>query len=144
MDPITLNLRVGRTPAASLPSGGELSAEEIDANFTNLKAAAEQLDTEKVATADLVAVDNQRPPREYLSRLYFDCCVHDDRALQYLLDTVGSEQVMLGTDYPFPLGEQEPGSGIERVVSDAAAQKQLFSQTALNWLGSRAQAQLGF
>ena len=93
---------------------------------------------------DLVAVDNQRPPREYLSRLYFDCCVHDDRALQYLLDTVGSEQVMLGTDYPFPLGEQEPGSGIERVVSDAAALEQLFSQTALNWLGSRAQAQLGF
>ena len=62
MDPITLNLRVGRTPAASLPSGGELSAEEIDANFTNLKAAAEQLDTEKVATADLVAVDTTVTP----------------------------------------------------------------------------------
>jgi hypothetical protein len=47
MDAITLNLRVGRLPAASAPTGGQLSAEEIDANFTGLKTAAEQLDAEK-------------------------------------------------------------------------------------------------
>lgn len=53
MDPITLNLRVGRTPAASAPTGGELSAAEIDANFSNLKTAAEQLDAEKLSIAAL-------------------------------------------------------------------------------------------
>lgn len=62
MDPITLNLRVGRTPAASEPTGGELSAEEIDANFSNLKTAAEQLDSEKLDVAALSTVGSAVTP----------------------------------------------------------------------------------
>ncbi|MFA5685330.1 MAG: amidohydrolase family protein [Lysobacteraceae bacterium] len=84
---------------------------------------------------DLVATDNPRNPREYLSRLYFDSWVADDRALRYLLDTVGSARVMLGTDYPFPLGEQVPGAGIEALGLGQAEQARLYHGTALEWLG---------
>jgi aminocarboxymuconate-semialdehyde decarboxylase len=84
---------------------------------------------------DLVAVDNPRNPREYFGKLYFDSCVHDSRALRYLIDTVGIDTVMLGTDYPFPLGEQEPGSGIAALGLDETAQARLFHGTALEWLG---------
>jgi aminocarboxymuconate-semialdehyde decarboxylase len=84
---------------------------------------------------DLVAVDNPHPPSSYLSRLYFDCCVHDDRALRYLIDTVGVDQVMLGTDYPFPLGEQEPGSSIERLGLAEDDRAALFHRNAQRWLG---------
>ncbi|GAP66398.1 2-amino-3-carboxymuconate-6-semialdehyde decarboxylase [Mizugakiibacter sediminis] len=84
---------------------------------------------------DLVATDNARNPREYLGRLYFDSCVHDPRALAYLLDVAGRERVMLGTDYPFPLGEQQPGSGIEALGLDDAGRARLFHGTALEWLG---------
>ena len=84
---------------------------------------------------DLVAVDNARNPREYLDRLYFDSCVHDPQALRYLIDVVGIERVMLGTDYPFPLGEQEPGSGIESLGLGDDARSRLFHGTALDWLG---------
>jgi len=84
---------------------------------------------------DLVATDNARNPREYLGRLYFDSCVHDDAALRYLLDVAGTDKVMLGTDYPFPLGEQEPGSGIAALGLDETAQARLFHGTALEWLG---------
>lgn len=84
---------------------------------------------------DLVATDNPRNPREYFSRLYFDSCVHDNLALRYLIDTVGIERVMLGTDYPFPLGEQEPGSGIQALALSRTEQDQLFHGTALSWLG---------
>jgi aminocarboxymuconate-semialdehyde decarboxylase len=84
---------------------------------------------------DLVATDNPHNPRGYFKQLYFDSCVHDDRALRYLLDTVGIDRVMLGTDYPFPLGEQEPGSGILGLNLDIDDQEQLFSRTALSWLG---------
>jgi aminocarboxymuconate-semialdehyde decarboxylase len=84
---------------------------------------------------DLVATDNPRNPREYLQRLYFDSCVHDDAALRYLLSVTGDRQVMLGTDYPFPLGEQEPGSGIEALGLADAARARLFHGTALEWLG---------
>jgi aminocarboxymuconate-semialdehyde decarboxylase len=84
---------------------------------------------------DLVATDNARRPSEYLPRLYFDCCVHDQRALEYLLDTVGSSQVMLGTDYPFPLGEQHPGKLIDSLTLDQSARAALNYGTALRWLG---------
>jgi len=84
---------------------------------------------------DLVATDNPHNPRDYFKQLYFDSCVHDDRALRYLLDTVGIERVMLGTDYPFPLGEQEPGSGILGLNLEVGDQAQLFNRTALSWLG---------
>lgn len=84
---------------------------------------------------DLVATDNPRNPREYFGRLYFDSCVHDDAALRYLLDVAGVETVMLGTDYPFPLGEQEPGAGIAALGLDEAQQARLYHGTALEWLG---------
>ena len=83
---------------------------------------------------DLVATDNARSPRDYLERLFFDSCVHDPQALRYLLDVVGVDRVMLGTDYPFPLGEQEPGSGIAALQLDEASQARLYHGTALEWL----------
>lgn len=84
---------------------------------------------------DLVATDNPRNPREYFSQLFFDSCVHDNQALRFLIDTVGIDRVMLGTDYPFPLGEQEPGSGIQALQLSLAEQEQLFHASALSWLG---------
>ena len=84
---------------------------------------------------ELVATDNARGPREYLGRIFFDSCVHDDAALRYLLDVAGVDTVMLGTDYPFPLGEQEPGSGIAALNLPPTQQARLFHGTALEWLG---------
>ncbi len=84
---------------------------------------------------DLVATDNPHNPRDYLPRLYFDSWVADPRALRYLLDTVGVSRVMLGTDYPFPLGEQEPGAGIAALNLPEAEQARLYHGTALEWLG---------
>lgn len=84
---------------------------------------------------DLVATDNHRNPREYFPRLFFDSCVHDPQALRYLLDVVGHDRVMLGTDYPFPLGEQVPGSGIDALQLDDSARARLFHGAALEWLG---------
>ena len=46
-----------------------------------------------------------------------------------------AECVMLGTDYPFPLGEQEPGSGIAALGLSEAEQAHLYHGTALRWLG---------
>ena len=84
---------------------------------------------------DLVATDNPRNPREYLPRLYFDSWVADQRALRYLIDTVGVSRTMLGTDYPFPLGEQEPGKGIASLGLSEEEQARLYHGTALEWLG---------
>jgi aminocarboxymuconate-semialdehyde decarboxylase len=85
---------------------------------------------------DLVAVDNARGPREYLGRLYLDSLVHDAEALRGLIRLVGAERVALGTDYPFPLGEQEPGRLIESLPElSAAARERLLAGTAREFLG---------
>lgn len=84
---------------------------------------------------DLVAVDNPTPPRDYLGRFYVDSLVHDERALRLLIDLVGLEKIALGTDYPFPLGELEPGALIESLDFSTAERERLLSGTALEFLG---------
>lgn len=51
----------------------------------------------------------ERPPREYMGRFYVDSAVFDAAVLRLLVETVGADRVMLGSDYPFPLGEQRIG-----------------------------------
>jgi aminocarboxymuconate-semialdehyde decarboxylase len=85
---------------------------------------------------DLCAVDNPHNPRDYLSRIYFDSLVHDARALRFLIDLVGVERICLGSDYPFPLGEQRPGSLIESLEGLSSEDRErLLAGTALEFLG---------
>lgn len=84
---------------------------------------------------DLVAIDNSVNPRDYLDRFWVDSITHDPQALRYLIDVMGTDRVMFGTDYPFPLGEQEPGSILGRLELPDHARRSLFSANALAWLG---------
>ena len=84
---------------------------------------------------DLVAVDNKVNPREYLDRIYLDTLVHDPMMLDYLLKLMGADRLALGTDYPFPLGELEPGKLIESMPLDNKIKERLMHGTALEWLG---------
>ncbi|SCU74628.1 Aminocarboxymuconate-semialdehyde decarboxylase [Cupriavidus necator] len=58
---------------------------------------------------DIVREDCPHPPSHYLKRFFVDSAVFDDRALRLLIEVMGANRVMLGSDYPFPLGEQEIG-----------------------------------
>jgi aminocarboxymuconate-semialdehyde decarboxylase len=85
---------------------------------------------------DLVAVDNPRSPRDYLGRFYLDSLVHDAEALRGLIRLVGAERVALGTAYPFPLGEQEPGHLIESLGElSPETRERLLIGTAREFLG---------
>ena len=85
---------------------------------------------------DLCAVDNDVNPRDYLGRFYVDSLVHDAEALRYLIKTIGPERIALGSDYPFPLGEETPGALIES-MSDLSKdiKDRLLFETALEFLG---------
>ena len=87
---------------------------------------------------DLCAVDNPHSPRKYLGKIYFDSLVHEAAKLDYLLKLVGADQIALGTDYPFPLGELEPGKLIESMPYDDTIKSMLLHGTALNWLNLEA------
>lgn len=83
---------------------------------------------------DLCAIDNSHSPRKYLSKMYFDSLVHEAAKLDYLIKLVGADQVALGSDYPFPLGEAEPGKMIESMPYDESIKEMLLNGAALNWL----------
>ena len=55
----------------------------------------------------------ERPPSELLKTLYYDALTHSTDALEYLVGFVGAEHVMLGTDFPFAMGEANPVQAIE-------------------------------
>lgn len=84
---------------------------------------------------DLCAVDNNVNPREYLGRFYIDSLVYDQEALEYIVNLMGADRIALGTDYPFPLGEAEPGKLIESMTYDDKTKAMLLGQNALDWLG---------
>jgi aminocarboxymuconate-semialdehyde decarboxylase len=84
---------------------------------------------------DLVAIDNPINPRNYVGKFYFDSLVHDPDMLRYLVNFAGADKVALGSDYPFPLGEDVPGTLIKSMEYDSATKERLLSGTALEWLG---------
>jgi aminocarboxymuconate-semialdehyde decarboxylase len=55
------------------------------------------------------------PPSHYMKGLYYDTMVFQPHYLRFLIDTVGSDRVMLGTDFPFDMGEEDPVELIDSV-----------------------------
>ena len=66
-----------------------------------------------------------RPPSEYFRLLYFDSLVHSVPALNYWTETAGPERVMLGTDYPFDMGDYESVKTVASLPHSSDAQKEL-------------------
>ncbi len=83
---------------------------------------------------DLCAVDNDKSPKSYLGKCWFDSLVHDEAMLNYLVNLAGANRVALGTDYPFPLGELEPGALIKSLPFDEETRSLLLGGAALQWL----------
>jgi len=58
-----------------------------------------------------------RPPSAYLRRFYYDCIVYEESALRYLIDTVGVDRVVFGTDWPYDMALDWPVSWILEMKS---------------------------
>ena len=53
-----------------------------------------------------------QPPSKYLDKFYYDCLTHSEEALRYLIDSVGIDRVVFGTDWPFDMATDWPVSWI--------------------------------
>jgi len=79
-------------------------------------------------------VNMSKPPIEYLRTLYFDSCVYERAVLQHLVDKVGAERVLLGSDYP--VGEGKPVEFVTGTDTLSSAQQERI-------VGTNAAALLG-
>ena len=59
-------------------------------------------------------------PVEALSRIYTDTIVHDVRVLKFVVEMLGTERLLMGSDMPFPIGDTEPA----KIVMDAGLSKE--------------------
>jgi aminocarboxymuconate-semialdehyde decarboxylase len=84
---------------------------------------------------DLCAVDNSVLPSSYMNNFYVDSLVHDENTMNFIIQTMGTERIAMGSDYPFPLGEHHPGKLIESMDLSDATKQRLLAGTALEWLG---------
>ena len=96
-----------------------------------------RLDNAWERRGELVRGHSARPPSEYTDRFFVDSVVFHPAALRLLVDTMGEDQIVVGSDYPYPLGERPAG----KVVRDAEyltdeQRDKLLSTNALRFLGT--------
>ena len=65
----------------------------------------------------------QELPSQYFNLLYFDSLLHSVSTLSYLITTVGADKVMLGTDYPYDMGDHSPLSAIDSLPGLSESEK---------------------
>lgn len=83
---------------------------------------------------DLVAIDNKISPKSYIGKFWIDSLVHDPNMLDFVVNQFGANRVAMGSDYPFPLGENIPGNLIRSMKWDDAKKEMVLSGAALEWL----------
>ncbi len=83
---------------------------------------------------DLVAIDNRESPKKYLGKFWVDSHVCDHKMLQYIIDLVGADKVVQGSDYPFPLGEAVPGELVRTAPLQDVEKQKIMGEAAKKWL----------
>lgn len=85
---------------------------------------------------DLVRGRSERPPSSYVDRFFADSVVFDPAPLRLLVDTLGEDRVVVGSDYPYPLGERPAGHVVREAGFLTEDQRtKILSGNALRFLG---------
>jgi aminocarboxymuconate-semialdehyde decarboxylase len=75
-----------------------------------------------------------RPPSKYMNLMYFDSITHYPPALKYLIATVGSDKVLMGSDFPYDMGDPHPVSSIRKLMLSSENEKRILGKNAANLL----------
>ncbi|MCW3492592.1 amidohydrolase family protein [Microbacterium sp. SSM24] len=79
-------------------------------------------------------------PSSYLRRIWFDTVVHDSRALRTLVEVAGADRIVLGSDFPFDMGLEDPVAAIDRAGLPDEVALAVLSLNAAGLLESRVRA----
>ena len=75
-----------------------------------------------------------RMPSEYLKDIYADSLNHDPAGVRYLVERLGEDQVLLGSDHPFDMGEADPIGKVKAAIEDQAVVDKIVGGTAARLL----------
>jgi len=75
-----------------------------------------------------------QPPSEYVKLLHFDTITHSSMALEYLLTNFGADRVLLGSDYPYDMGDPEPVGSLGAAKINREQMNQVASANACKLL----------
>lgn len=78
------------------------------------------------------------PVTDYAQRFFYDSCVFSTQHLRWLLELVGADRLVVGTDYPFAVAERPAGAVVDRAELDPAIKQQLLRDNAVGLLGRAA------
>ena len=76
-----------------------------------------------------------RVPSDYLEHFWFDTITHNDHALEWLVEFVGEDRVMLGTDLPYDMGDVDPLGRIHRSLREERTRDRVAGANALKLFG---------
>jgi aminocarboxymuconate-semialdehyde decarboxylase len=85
--------------------------------------------------ADVVRGRSEQPPSHYVGRFSVDSVVFDEAPLRLLIDVLGAGSVMMGSDYPYPLGERPAGGVVRRTLPPGPQRDAILGANALRYLG---------
>lgn len=77
----------------------------------------------------------RKPPSAYLGNVYCDSLTHDAKALRFLIDRIGADHVVLGTDYPFSMQCRTPVEAVEALCLSPAQHTAILAGTLSRLLG---------
>jgi aminocarboxymuconate-semialdehyde decarboxylase len=79
-----------------------------------------------------------KPPTEYLKQFYFDTITHDVTVLHGLVELVGADHVLLGSDYPFDMGNENPVDLVRAAGFDSDSEAKILGGNAARMLSLEA------
>lgn len=82
----------------------------------------------------------ERKPSEYLDRFFYDTISHHDSALAWLVELVGDERVLLGTDLPYDMADEDPVGRITRIALAGDSSERVMGSNAAELFGIRTEA----
>ena len=77
------------------------------------------------------------PPSTFLRRFFYDTVLHSPEAVRFLVSRTGADRVLLGSDYPFPMGDPEPVATVRAAELDEDARAAILGGNVASALGGR-------
>jgi hypothetical protein len=110
---------------ARAAQGQALDEREVPRNEKNPESGSDQHPPEDGSAHDVLragarAAKAKMPPSGYLKNIYYDDMIYRLDTIKYLIGLAGVDHIMVGTDYPYDLGDWDAAKKVEELdVSEA-------------------------